>query len=135
MANTALPENTSNSVGFVGITKTTDEEERLLVLLGKTIAAAGKPLNCVAAPGAVAAVRVGMRAEGGTVNLLDKNTITDSAHTFVYADERLMTRLRKAYPLIDTDRRVILMRTPDDLREWLDAARQVLDERKIKFPV
>ena len=125
---------TEKTVGIIGKSKLAENEEALLVTLGRTIARAKRTLLCVDQPGTVAAVKVGVKMEGGEVRLLDKDTITKSAHTFVYADERLMTRLRKAYPTIDQDKHIFLMKTPEDILIWLDAAKTVLNERNIEFP-
>ena len=124
----------NTTIGFIGKAKITETEQRLLTLMGQVIAAAGKELIIVPAPGATESVENGVKMEGGKVRRLETGVLNATAHTFIFADERLMTRLRATNPNIDTDPSVFLLSSPIEIEMWLDAAKIVLADRKITFP-
>jgi hypothetical protein len=125
---------TKGIIGFIGKTSITDEERDLLVILGRTFARAGKVTALVPQKGACEAVRVGVEEEKGELNLLEKDTISHSAHCFVYADERLLNRLRKVDPLIDDTPTIFLLTTTSEITDWLSAAKIILKDRGIEWP-
>jgi len=119
------------SIGFIGKTNTTPEEENLLMELGHAFALSGYPTVLIPQKGACEAVRVGLEVGGGEIIEVEKDTISHSAHCFVYADERLLSRLRTSDPSIETNPKILLSMTPEGIREWLSAARIVLEQKGI----
>lgn len=120
------------TIGFIGKTKITPEEENLLNELGHSFALSGYPVALITQKGACQAVRVGVEVGGGEIIEIEKDTIAQSAHCFVYADERLLSRLRISDPSIEENPKILLALAPEGIREWLEAARIVLSQRGIK---
>jgi hypothetical protein len=121
------------TIGFIGKTSITPEEENLLTELGYLFAKSGYPTVLIAQKGACEAVRVGLEVGGGEIITIEKDTISQSAHCFVYADERMLSRLRTVDPSIETNPKILLSLAPEGIREWLGAARIVLSQRGITF--
>ena len=121
-------------IGVIGKTELSDKETTLLTMLGRVIARAGKTLVTVPAKGTVAAVEMGNELEHGQLLHLEQGTINASAHTFIYADERLMSRLRKVNPDLDQRDDIFLLSQPIEIELWLEAARTVLTDKGIAFP-
>ena len=125
------PSTPSKTIGFIGKTKITDEEKDLLIQLGHAFALSGYPIVLIPQKGACEAVRVGVELGGKEAVAIEKDTISQSAHTFVYADERLLSRLRTANPSIDSNPKIFLLTSPEGIQEILSAAKIVLAERGI----
>jgi len=119
------------SIGFIGKLTTTPEEENLLMELGYAFGLSGYPTVLIPQKGANEAVRVGVEVGGGEILAIEKDTISQSAHCFVYADERLVKRLRTANPDLDTNPKIFLLTDLDGIREILSAAKIVLSQRGI----
>lgn len=124
----------TGTVGFIGKLGITGREERLLKLVGKCIARAGKTLVIVPAKGSTAVVKVGVIDENGVVQEIEKNVRGLSAHTIVYADERLLNRLNDLDNKFFKDPHVTLLSSPLEIELWLKAARRVLSEKGLAFP-
>lgn len=122
------------TIGIIGKTILTEKEEALLVLLGRIIARAGKTLIIVPAAGTARAVQVGVIYEDGTVQEIEKGVLGLSAHAFVYADERLLSRLQKIDPNISSRRNVTLLFSELEIELWIDAAKTVFKEMGLQFP-
>ncbi len=122
------------TIGVIGKTRITEEEYDLLVTLGKVIARAGKSLIIVPAEGTAKAVQVGVSLEGGVTIEIAKDVLGQSAHAFVYADERLVERLRQLDPNITQRRNVTLLFSPLEIELWLDAAKTIFKEKGLEFP-
>ncbi len=120
-----------SSIGVIGKARLTPRERQLLIQLGRVIALAGKTLVIVPAPGTAEAVEMGVKLEDGPVARLGTGVVSTSAHVFIYADARLMARLRDANPSIDNDPQVTLLSSPIEIEMWLDAAAAVLRKRGI----
>jgi hypothetical protein len=70
---------------------------------------------------------------GGEIITVEKDTLSQSAHCFVYADERLVQRLRTADPSIETNPKVFLLTDINGIKEILSAAKIVLSQRGIEM--
>jgi hypothetical protein len=121
------------SIGFIGKLKVTEEEASLLTQLGRSFALSTYPVVLIAQKGANEAVRVGVEEGGGNLQIIEKDTLSQSAHCFVYADERLLSRLRTSDASIDTRPDVFLLTDPEGIREILSAAKTVLSQRGIEM--
>jgi hypothetical protein len=119
------------TIGFIGKTSITKEEENLLKELGRSFALSTYPVVLISQKGACEAVRVGVEEGGGNIQIIEKDTLSQSAHCFVYADERLLSRLRTSDPSIDTNPKIFLLTDLDGIKEILSAAKIVLEQRGI----
>ena len=119
------------AIGFIGKLTVTPEEENLLKELGHSFGLSGYPTVLIPQRGANEAVRVGVEVGGGEIIEIEKDTLSQSAHCFVYADERLLSRLRISDPSIDTNPKIFLLTDLDGIKEILSAAKIVLKQRGI----
>jgi len=122
------------TLGFLGKPDINEEETALLTQLGRVIGVSGRELIIAPARGSTAAVEVGVNVEGGRVRHLATGILTASAHSLVYADERLLTRIVSAYPAFREMRNVFLMSSPLEIEKFLKTARFLLTERGIPYP-
>lgn len=122
------------TLGFLGKEDVNDEEIALLHQFGRVVAAAGRELVIVPTPGSVAAVEVGVNTEGGRVRHITGGVLSASAHSFVYADERLLTRIVQSYPSFREMRNVFLFSSPLEIEKFLRTSRKLLDQWGIPYP-
>jgi hypothetical protein len=122
------------TIGFLGKPNISESEEAKLVLLGRIIARSRRTLVIVPAKGSTAAVEVGVKAERGLVRRITGGVLTESAHSLVYADERLLTRLREAYPAITEMPNVRLMFSEMELDMALGRLSNLLEASGIVPP-
>lgn len=122
------------TIGVIGKTVLTDEQEKLLYHLGRIIATAGKKTVIVPSKGTANIVAAGAKSLGGEVVEVAGNVLGQSAHTFVFADERLLNRLVNIAPDIATRGTVTLLYNTIEIELWIEAARTVLQERGLAFP-
>ena len=118
------------TIGFIGKTTITPQDREALVGIGKLIQLMGHPTVMVKGKGTTEAVQTGIEAESGTPTLIDSGVIENADHTFVYADVRLVGRLRQKYPDILNRKDVTVLQGPDELAEWLAAVEQVYSEKQ-----
>lgn len=123
------------TIGIIGKTIITDEQEKLLYMLGRIIATAGKKTIIVPAKGTANTVAAGAKSVGGEVVEVAGNVLGQSAHSFVFADERLLNRLLRIAPDIATRRTVTLLYNTIEIELWIEAAKTVLQEKGLDFPV
>jgi hypothetical protein len=116
-------------LGVIGKGSLTPYEEEGIRYIGRCIAVLGHTLVIAEAPGVAAAVRGGVEVEGGEVLLVPNRVIEQSDLTLVYADSPLLTRLRSAYPDLDT--RVTMI---DNIDRWLDAIKTIFHQLKLEPP-
>jgi hypothetical protein len=119
------------TVGFLGKATITDSERAALVQFGRIVGVSGRELIIVPAPGSVEAVEVGVNTEGGRVRRIAGGVLTESAHAFVFADERLLTRIRQSYPAFDRMRNVHLFSSELEIALFNKQMRSLLKERGI----
>lgn len=122
------------TLGFVGKPDINDREKQLLIQLGKVVARSGRELVISQETNSALAVEEGVKAGKGRVRRTAGKVLTASAHAFVYADERLMTRIRTAYPDIDNMRTIFIMWSPKNIEELLQRLRELLEKRGISYP-
>lgn len=120
-------------VGFIGKPDITDYEAASLTYIGKCIAQLRHRLILVPAKGAADALRVGVEAMGGEVRTVTAGVLDVADRILLYPDSRLTERLEQAYPDIRERENVVFI-GEDQLDEWVDAMKTILDERGIPRP-
>lgn len=120
-------------VGFIGKPDITEYEAASLTYIGRCIAALNHTLIIVPAKGAADALRKGVEEQGGEVRTVTAGVLDVADRILLYPDPRLTERLREAYPDIDQRENVVFIEA-DQLDEWADAMKTILDERGIKRP-
>jgi hypothetical protein len=85
------------------------------------------------AGGATAALREGVKLEGGKLDELQSGVIEASDHIWIYPDTPLLTRLTIAYPDLATRENVLIIKH-DQLDEWYDAVRNITLEKLGSLP-
>jgi hypothetical protein len=120
-------------IGFIGRRLISDYEAASLTYIGRCIAALGHTLVIVPAPGAAAALREGVEAQGGEVRTLEAGVLEVADRTLLYPDPKLTERLRAAYPDIDERENVVFIEERQ-LDEWVDAMKSILSDYGIARP-
>jgi hypothetical protein len=78
-------------------------------------------------------VKKGYELQGGTTELVAGNTIEQSDHTQIYADDILLQRLKTKYNDLETRKDVVIIPRAR-LDEWYSAVQQVMLERGLTPP-
>lgn len=120
-------------IGVLGKAVLNDHEKHQITRLGRCLAVLGHTTQVVPAKGVADKVREGVEAQGGRIELLESGVIDVSDHTFVYADPRLLGRLRTHYPDLEDNDKVTVIRA-DQLDEWIAAVETVMQEKGLTPP-
>lgn len=120
-------------IGIIGKTTITDEELEDLHYLGRCLARFGHRLTSIPTQGTEAAVREGVKAEGGRTLDLETDVIGTADHTLIYPDERLLRRLLRAYPDLQTKTDVTII-PEDKLITFLAAINNELRDKNLGHP-
>lgn len=120
-------------IGFIGKPNITDFEAASLTYIGQCLARLGHTLVIVPAKGAVTALRVGVEAQGGSVQEVQRGVLDTSDRTLLYPDPPLLQRLEKAYPDLHT-RKDLAIINDHELDEWVDVMKEILTEYNIERP-
>lgn len=122
------------TLGFLGKPDPDEREVELLYTLGRVIGKSGRELVIVPNRGSVAAVELGVKTEEGSVRHIASGVLTASAHSLVFADERLLTKIVKVYPAFREMPNIFLMSSALEIEKFLRTARWLLEQRGIAYP-
>jgi len=122
------------TLGFLGKPDINEQETALLHQLGRVIARSGRELLIAPAPGSVTTVEMGVNAEEGRVRHIATGVLTASAHSLVYADERLLTKIVTAYPAFKEMKNVHLMSSTLEIELFLQQARVLFRRLGVEYP-
>lgn len=121
------------TIGIIGKSVLNDHEKEALLFIGRCIGRLGHRLAFIPAKGTAEQVREGAAAEGAELLQLERDVIGTADHTLIYPDKRLLARLLNAYPNLEANVHVAVIRE-EQLDDWRDAVTQVLTDKDIPIP-